>query len=307
MVTPLPPPSCELSGLACLLEPLRVARDSHQVDLKWSFFTYDDQPVTSSSGMRIAPNTLLSERGHCDLALVVGGDFFREDADNDKVRRGIRALRDYDVVIGADTGAWLMARCGLLDGRSATLHWQLIEEFAETFPAVKVSRDGFVRDGRYWTCGSAATALDLILHFIDTSFGPAIAFDVSAMFLHEQSRGKDTDTALPSLTGRGSARLGKILTLMTETIEAPLSLKELAERTNISKRTISRLFMEKLGVPPSRYYTMLRLTRARDLAAHTEMSRQDIALRCGFATTSGLRKALQKQFSHDVNLSTHLE
>lgn len=287
--------------LACLLEPLRVARDSHQVDIKWAFLTYDDQPVTSSSGMRIAPDTLLSERGHCDLALVVGGDVFREEAGNDKVRRGIRSLRDCSVIIGADTGAWLMARCGLLNDRTATLHWQLLEEFAETFPDVKVSGDRFVRDGRYWTCGSAATALDLILHFIDASFGPAIAFDVSAMFLHEQAWGTEAGTALPSLSGRGSVRLGRVLRLMTETIEAPLSLKELAERTNIPKRTISRLFMEELGTPPSRYYTMLRLTRARDLAAHTEMSQQDIALRCGYATTSGLRKALSKQFPHAVN------
>jgi len=288
--------------LACLLEPLRVARDSHQVDIKWSFLTYDDNPVTSSSGMRIAPDTLLSERGHCDLAIVVGGDVFREEAGSDKVRRGIRALREINVIIGADTGAWLMARCGLLNCRSATLHWQLLEEFAETFPDVNVSGDRFVRDGRYWTCGSAATALDLILHFIDASFGPAIAFDVSAMFLHEQARRMDTEAALPSLSGRGSVRLGRVLGLMTETIEAPLSLKDLAERTNTPKRTISRLFMEELGVPPSRYYTMLRLARARDLAAHTQLSRQDIALRCGFSTTSGLRKALRKQFARDGDL-----
>jgi transcriptional regulator GlxA family with amidase domain len=291
--------------LACLLEPLRVARDSHQVDIKWVFLTYDDKPVTSSSGMRIAPDTRLSERGRCDLGLVVGGDIFREEAGNEKVRRGIRTLRDCDVIIGADTGAWLMASCGLLNGRTATLHWQLLEEYGEIFPDVNVSSDRFVRDGRYWTCGSAATALDLILHFIDVRFGPAIAFDVSAMFLHEQARRKDTESALPSLSGRGSVRLGKVLRLMTETIEAPLSLKELASRTNIPERTISRLFMEELGVPPSRYYTMLRLTRARDLAAHTELSRQEIALRCGYATTSGLRKALQRQFARDGNLTAH--
>jgi len=291
--------------LACLLEPLRVARDSHQLDVKWAFLTCDDQPVTSSSGMRIAPDTPLFERGHCDLALVVGGDAFREDAENDKVRRGVRALRDCHLIIGADTGAWLMARCGLLNGRSATLHWQLHEEFEETFPAVNLSGDRFVRDGRYWTCGSAATALDLILHFIDASFGPAIAFDVSAMFLHEYAKDKDSKAALASLSGRSSARLGKILTLMRETIEAPLSLEQIAKRSNIPKRTISRLFTEELGVSPSRYYTMLRLTRARDLAAHTDMSRQDIALRCGFATTSGLRKALRKKFSRDVNPSMH--
>ncbi len=290
--------------LACLLEPLRVARDNHQVDIKWSLLTYDDLPVTSSSGMRIAPDTLLSARGHCDLAIVVGGDVFREEAGNDKVRRGIRALRDCGVIIGADTGAWLMASCGLLNGRTATLHWQLLEEYAETFPDVKVSSDRFVRDGRYWTCGSAATALDLILHFIDASFGPAIAFDVSAMFLHEQAR-RDTASTLPSLSARGSVRLGRVLKLMTETIETPLSLEELAKRTNIPKRTISRLFMDELDVPPSRYYTMLRLARARDLATHTELSQQDIALRCGFATTSGLRKALRKQFTRDVDLPSH--
>lgn len=282
--------------LACLLEPLRVARDSHDLELSWSFFTYDDRPVTSSSGMRITPDAPLVSQGHCDLALVVGGDLFREDAESVHVQRGLRMIRNSGILIGADTGAWLMARCGLLNGRKATLHWQLLEEFAETFPSVTVSSARFVRDGRYWTCGSAATALDLILYFIDANFGPAIAFDVSAMFLHENSRDQGTETVIPSLSGRGSKRLVKILTLMKETIEAPLSLSQLSQLSNIPQRTISRLFREELGVPPVRYYTMLRLTRARDLAAHTEMSKQDIALRCGFETTSGLRRALRKQF-----------
>ena len=282
--------------LACLLEPLRVARDSHDLEVTWSFFTYDDQPVISSSGMRIAPDMSFAERKPCDLALVVGGDCFREDAEAANVQRALRAIKNSGIVVGADTGAWLMARSGLLNGRKATLHWQLVEEFAETFPAVTVSSARFVRDDRYWTCGSAATALDLILQFIGANFGPAIAFDVSAMFLHDNSRDRVAETMLPSLSRQGSARLRKILSLMTEAIETPLSLKQLSHRANIPKRTISRLFREELGVPPLRYYTMLRLARARDLATHTKMSRQDVALRCGFATSSGLRRALRKQF-----------
>lgn len=52
--------------------------------------------------------------------------------------------------------------------------------------------------------------------------------------------------------------------------------------------------MARLGLPPMRYYQLIRLARARDLSANTNLSKQEIALRCGFSTTSGLWRALRR-------------
>ena len=285
--------------LACLLEPLRVVRYSLENEISWSILTYDDAPVTSSSGIQVAPDIPQAEAPKSDLVLLVGGDRFRDEAGRVEVRRSLRNPRYGGVMIGAGTGSWLMAASGLLDGRKATVHWQLHSEFEETFLEVQASTDRFVRDGRMWTCGSAANALDLILLFIDEYYGPAVAMDASAMFLHDSSRQAERaeqTASLPALGGRGSGRLRKLLSLMADTLEDPLPLCELAGFAKMSERSLARLFNSELGVPPGRYYQTLRLARARDLAAHSDLALDEIALRCGFSSASGLRKAHRKQY-----------
>ncbi len=279
---------------ACLLEPLRVVRDNLNADISWSILTHDDAPVTSSSGIRVEPNALQRDACASDLVLVVGGDRFRENVAKGAIWYSLRTALRSGVIIGADTGAWLMAAAGLLEERRATIHWHLHSEFAESFPNVHTTSERFVRDGRFWTCGTAATALELLLLFIGEHFGPAVALDASAMFAHDTAPEDNQAVILRSLSG--SKRVQKLLTLMTDTLENPLSLTDLASSANMSERSLSRLFMNELGVSPGRYYQTLRLARARDLATHSALRVEEIALRCGFASTSGLRKAFLKKY-----------
>ena len=285
--------------LACLLEPLRVVRDSAQADITWTILTANDGSVTSSSGLRVEPDCPLSEAKPGGLILIVGGDGFRAEAAQPHLARQVRPLLRSGVVIGADTGAWLLAALGLLDGRRATLHWQLSEEFAETFPKVDATSARFERDGRFWTCGSAATALDLILLFIEERFGPAVAHDASAMFLQDSAQA-DPGAPPPRLRGQTTGPVQRLVARMAETLEAPLPLGELARGANMSERSLSRLFTRELGVSPGRYYQILRLARARDLAMHTALSIEEIALRCGFSSASGLRKAFHAHYGLPV-------
>ena len=181
--------------LACLLEPLRVVRDTTMADIAWTIVTHKDRPVVSASGLRIAPDMERSNAPRPDVVLIIGGDRFREDADDAALRRSFVTIRHASTVIAADTGAWLLAKGGFLNGRKATLHWQLLDEFSETFPGVEVTNERYTRDGHFWTCGSASSALDLILVFIRDRYGQAIAFDAGAMFLHDTSQTSSRDVA----------------------------------------------------------------------------------------------------------------
>ena len=283
--------------LACLLEPLRVVRDSGHADVRWTILTADDGAVVSSSGIRVEPDTPLRQAGPADLVLMVGGDEFRAEVQRHAGLHRVSPILRSGVVIGAASAPWLMAALGLLDGRRATVHWQLSEEFAETFPKVDATTTRFVRDGRFWTCGNAATALDLILLFIEERFGPAVAYDASAMFLQDSAQ-TDLDPAspLPRLRGQTSDTVQRLVAHMSDTLETPLRLSALARAANMSERSLSRLFKRELGVSPGRYYQVLRLARARDLGANTRLSVEEIALRCGFSSASGLRKAYRNCF-----------
>lgn len=286
--------------LACLLEPLRVVRDQNGLDLSWTILTEHDRPVDSSSGITVTPDMPKANANDADLVLVVGGDVFRNNEKASVLRRRLNPLTRNATIIAADTGTWILAHCGYLDGRKATLHWQLLDEFAETFPTVHISKESFVRDGRYWTCGTAAAALDLMLEYIRNRFGVAVAMDAGAMFLHDNAKRHGASFPKQSLSFSASPTFKQALQIMSETLEQPVSIKKLASATNMSERSFHRLFLRELKMSPGKYYLLLRLSRARELLKYSNLSRNEIALRCGFSNTATLARSFRRH--HGINL-----
>lgn len=304
-ILPSPPPPLRLNILlfdsfsnmllACLLEPLRVVRDDNNVDIEWTILTHGDEPLKSSSGLSIAPDMPLSQSLPCHLLLMIGGDRFRIDAVNPSLRQSLRLAHRAETVIAADTAPWLLATLGYLSGREATLHWQLLADFSDTFPDVAAREERYVRDGRWVTCGSAASALDLILEEIDTRFGASARFDAAGMFLNDSSRSRMTESLGDGIL-HSHPGIRRVVNLMTAHIETPLTLAKLSESCQMTPRTLARLFETEMGMPPGRYYQYLRLAKARDLATQTRLTLDQIALRCGFSCGSALSRAFTRAY-----------
>lgn len=285
--------------LSCLLEPLRAVRDQGRADLDWHVLTPDGNPLRSSSGLLVTPDA--GVRGPFDLLIVVAGYGFRDHASDIILRRILELSRQSGTVVGADTGSWLLAAAGLLSGHRATVHWSLIPEFAEAFPDVQVDPAPHLMDGRIWSCGGASAALGLILALIEKRFGKGSAFMASSMFLHDADHSRSGPGAgklLPA--GKASARLRQVIDLMVEMIETPLPVAQIAARSGLSLSNLERLFRVEAGISPGRYFQMIRLSRARDLAVSTDLDLRDIALRCGYANASALGKAFRRAYGHPI-------
>ena len=281
--------------LACLLEPLRVVRDQTGADIRWRILTENDAPVTSSSGLIVSPEDMSKSADGSELIILVGGDTFREAKPGSNTR-ALNKLLQGKTVIAADTGAWVLARAGLLNDRKATLHWQLLDEFAEEFPGVHVQPDRYILDGQFWTCGSAAAALDVMLQYIRDRFGAAAAFDAGAMFLHDNSRRHGASYPDQALSHAVSPILRRVLAAMSEALETPVAIPALARNANVSERSLRRLFLKELQTTPGRYYLHLRLSRARELIRFSRLERAEIALRCGFANATTLARSIERNF-----------
>ncbi|HET8903222.1 MAG TPA: helix-turn-helix transcriptional regulator, partial [Saccharospirillum sp.] len=65
-----------------------------------------------------------------------------------------------------------------------------------------------------------------------------------------------------------------------------LTLTDMAEVTGLSDYHFARMFKQATGYPPHRYVLHRRLTRARQLLADTPLNMTEIALRCGFGSSS---------------------
>ena len=81
-----------------------------------------------------------------------------------------------DITMSVCTGAFLVAKAGLFDGRFATTHHSRYDDFARDFPKVKVVRGPrFVEDGDVASAGGETSGIDLGLRIVERYFGKAAA------------------------------------------------------------------------------------------------------------------------------------
>ncbi len=292
-------PNFSMIAFTAAVETLRLAnRTSGRELYQWSLFTVDGQPVAASNGIEFHPEGDLDAASRLDTVAVCGGtdvQRFQGKALMSWLRR--MARRDAD--IGAlCTGSYILARAGLLDGYRCTIHWENLAAFVEDFPDIEISSELFEIDRNRFTCSGGTAAIDLMLNMIARQHGYELAVGVADQFLHERIRDhRDHQRmSLPARLGVQHPKLLKVIELMEQNLEEPLSRNGLAVTAGLSTRQLERLFRKYLNRSPARYYLELRLNKARLLLLQTNMSIIDVALACGFVSASHFSKCYRDFF-----------
>lgn len=94
---------------------------------------------------------------------------------------------------------------------------------------------------------------------------------------------------LPTLRPTGGLptwQLKRVVEFIEHHLSQPLTLADMANVTGLSDYHFARMFKQTTGYPPHRYVLRHRLTRARRLLAETSLNMTEIALRCGFGSSS---------------------
>jgi putative intracellular protease/amidase/YHS domain-containing protein len=88
--------------------------------------------------------------------------------------------RNTDVTMSVCTGAFILAKTGLLSGKAATTHHSAYKEFALQFPDIEVKRGArFVETGNLATSGGLSSGIDLALRVVERYFGRKVAADTA--------------------------------------------------------------------------------------------------------------------------------
>lgn len=223
--------------------------------------------------------------------LIVMPSYQFVEHDTKIVRTLLRAaaLR-YGRVAGFDTGSWLLASAGLLDGCRATIHWDALAQFEETFPAVDVLREDFVIDQDRVTCRGAQTAFDLMLSIIAGTHGTSVRLDVADLL---GAGSGETSAPVPLAKSR---TVSKAVALMQANLEEPLTIRDLARHVGRSQRDLLYQFRQEFGASPNAVYRHLRLNRCRKLVEETEIPVSEIAVRSGYQNTAAMTRAFRTAF-----------
>lgn len=277
--------------VANLIEPLRAANTlGGRALYTWRYVTTDGAGVESSSGLRILPEVALSDmRG--DVLMVAPSYGFRALCRPDVIRSLRAAAGRFDQVAGLDTGSWLLAEAGLLDGYRATIHPEEITALAEQFPKVSVEQDRYVIDGKRITCSGAMAAFDLSLHMVLRDGGAKLALEVEQLFV---TRDATTTPAEPVL-GR-SKLVRAAIAFMNQHLETPVSISRISSRLSCTQRRLEAAFKDETGITPQHVYRRQRLVLARRLAQTTRLPMAEIAVRSGYQDASAMARAFRSEF-----------
>ncbi|MEM9097197.1 MAG: GlxA family transcriptional regulator [Pseudomonadota bacterium] len=281
------------------LDPFRVANYlDGATRFQWRILSPQAGPLEASNGLTLTTEKLFAEPVP-DLG-VVSASWTPEASFGAPIDGVLRRWSRFGATLGGlDTGSFLLAAAGLLSGHRATVHYEHIDGFAEMFPDVSVTEDLYVIDGpRLSACGGAASG-DLALQVIAGTFGPGLANACARYIFHERLRPEGTrqlpDHAEP-LGPTAPAPLRAAIQAMEENLEAPVSLPEVAEAAALSLRQLERLFRAHVGTSPQKYYTKIRLDRARSLVIQTTLSIREVALASGFASPEHFSRAYRSAF-----------
>ena len=272
--------------LANVLEPLRAANDlSSQQVFEWNIVVLGGQRVRSSSGLRLEADAQLADmRG--DILMVMPSYGFLTHANVTSSRALRAAARRFDILAGLDTGSWLLAEAGLLDGYRATIHWDELDRFSERFSDIDVQKEAVIYDRDRITCGGASTAFALAMQMIEKQHGAALRLRVEHLFSGAYAQ-------RPVRRGGIAARA---VDLMRVHIEEPLPIAQLAQQLGRSQKHLEQQMLARLGAAPQVIYRRIRLERARQLSLDTTISVAEISVRCGYQDASAMTRAFRSEY-----------
>jgi AraC family carnitine catabolism transcriptional activator len=286
-------PKFSMMAFVSAVEPLRVANRLAGAALyQWEIVSLDGASIAASNGMGLVADRHLAQLSRSASryrTVVVGAGFEPEQGYDRRIRDWLRRLDRNGVELGAmDTGSFVLARAGLLDGYRATTHWEVLDSFREQFPKVEAEGGLFAIDRNRLTCAGGTAALDMMLHVISRRHGHRLATAVSEQFIHARIRDpQDRQRMEPAARqGVSHAGLGRAIALMEKNLEEPLDAGRMARAAGLSQRQLERLFRLHLNTTPQRYYLDLRLQRARALLQYSEMPVVEVAVACGFGSAA---------------------
>ena len=289
-------PASIMPVLSVLRSANRMAEtELYQVDC----FTLDAHPLHSPEGW-ILPARAWPEQvsGYSRLWLVADAAAIPATI-NSGFAQQCRALMHEGVAIGGlDAGVFPLALTGLLDGRKCAVHWRLIDEFRERFPAVKSGNELFELDGACPSSSGGQASLDLFLNLLAEEQDPDLAALVAEDLVVERLRDASEKQRVPLRNRLGSThpKLTQAVILMESNIEEPLTTDEIARHVCVSRRQLERIFKQYLNSVPSQYYLELRLNRARQMLLQSSKSIIQIGLSCGFSSGPHFSSAYRNCF-----------
>jgi transcriptional regulator GlxA family with amidase domain len=284
-----------------LTGPMQVFADANLV----SPGTYDLELVSLTGG-EIDTDTIASivtqpmssvTNQPIDTLIVAGGSgAFAASEDVVFIREILRIGTSARRIGSVCTGAFILAKAGILNGLRAVTHWDSCDRLRDNFQDITVKDDAiFVQDGNIWTSAGVTAGIDMSLAMVAEDIGRKKALDLARALLCYMVRpgGQSQFSArLIQQSQNASGQFEDLHTWITDHLSADLSVEALAAQAAMSPRNFARLYKQQTGISPAKSVEEFRVDAACQLLEETNFSLLEIASKCGFHDDERLRRAM---------------
>jgi transcriptional regulator GlxA family with amidase domain len=207
----------------------------------------------------------------------------------------LEALRRADArgatLLSVCSGAFVLGAAGLLDGRDCTTHWRFADALARRFPKARVNPDVlFVDDGNLISSAGTSAGIDASLHLVRRELGSAFANTIARnMVVPPQRDGGQRQYIERPISDCTDDTFSELIDDLAQRLDETHTVAGLASRVHMSTRSFSRRFVAETGVSPMQWLTRQRILHARLLLETTDLSIEEVAVRCGFASATLFR------------------
>ncbi len=134
------------------------------------------ETVTSSSGLKIKPDYTFANMPETKVVVIPAQ--MGTDAMIEWLRQSALKM---DVTMSVCTGAFKLAKAGLLAGQAATTHHEFLDKLQKEYPDIEVKRGvRFVENEKISTAGGLTSGTDLALRVVERYFGREAARNTAA-------------------------------------------------------------------------------------------------------------------------------
>lgn len=263
--------------------------------------------IASLGGVDVRCSNRLSIQAHCDINDVkkcdllliptIGDSIDKVLLQNAQLFPHLQRLANTQADIASNcSGAFLLAKAGLLDGRAATTHWGYAAKFKRDYPQVNLQENQFVTQSDSIFCAAGGSAFyDLALLLIERYCGREISTQVAKTQIIDSRRGSQTSYTNVTLYKPHTDQLvKKVQHHIENNFYQTLTVSELATRVNITTRTLNRRFQAALNLRPIEYIQAVRIEQAKRLLESRDVSIKSLADQVGYSDISSFTRLFKR-------------
>ena len=273
-------------------------------------------PIRCSNRLIMQPHCDIADVTQCDLLLIptIGDSIEKVLSSNRELITHLQRLAQTQTDIASNcSGAFLLAEAGLLKGKTATTHWGYASKLRQDYPDVDLQAKQFVTQSDNIFCAAGGSAFyDLALLLIERYCGRELSAQVAKTQVIDKKIGDQSSYTNVTLHSPHSDPLVmRIQQFIEQNYAQPLQVSELADRANVTPRTLNRRFQACLSMRPIEYIQAVRIEQAKRLLESGDVSIKTLAYQVGYHDLSSFSrlfkratnltpKAYQQKFSRSL-------